>query len=319
MQRIGVIDIGSNTIRLVVYEVSEPLLTGGERVTRHQGDPGFEIIMDESIIAGLSSYVEAGTLSDRGIAKACDSIDDLKARADLVSCRRLFPFATAAIRNCTNSRRVVREIEDATGLAIDVLSGEEEAELGFVGASIGMDMHDGVLVDLGGGSAEVTLISEGVPSRSRSIPMGCVVAYARYVSMVFPTMEEAEAIERGFEELARESGILDERPERTFYGLGGGTLSIARMLAQMHGSSEPEKVVTHAGIRKIASFLEEDPSSFAHTAIKAVPGTVHMLIPACVIFGFLMDAFGCDVLHPCKHGIREGYLVSKALPRLHRS
>lgn len=87
-------------------------------------------------------------------------------------------FATASLRNITNTDEAVREITKATGLAIDVVSGKEEATLDFIGATHDLDTsHDGLLVDIGGGSTELVSFEKGQILQAVSLPIGSLSLY----------------------------------------------------------------------------------------------------------------------------------------------
>lgn len=116
----GVIDVGSNTIRLVIYEVKENRI---------------ESLFSNKNTAGLIGYVNDGELSRKGIRKACDVLNSLQKVAAHAQVEKLYVFATASLRNIANTKEAVEEIEKETGLDIDVISGHDEAELDFEGGS----------------------------------------------------------------------------------------------------------------------------------------------------------------------------------------
>lgn len=162
-RRIGIIDIGSNSIRLVVYE-----LTAGS---------AYRVVDESKRSARLSGKVTPdGRLESeqiRGIVEILQHFQKLCAAHRTDSIRTV---ATAAIRNATNSEQIVAELESATGLRIEVLSGDEEAQLGFYGMINTMEMTDGFLIDIGGGSTEISLFRDRKLLRSVSLPYGCVNA-----------------------------------------------------------------------------------------------------------------------------------------------
>ena len=113
--KIAIVDLGSNTIRLSVYHILP--------------DGGFELLFSEKEMAGLVSYVHKGTLSPEGIQRACGAIQDFQAllrQFDLEAptcCHRV-------LRNIRNTEEAVEWIREATGVVVDVISGELEAKLG---------------------------------------------------------------------------------------------------------------------------------------------------------------------------------------------
>lgn len=147
MARLGVIDLGSNSVRLVVYETK-----------REDAAKPFRTLVDEKKMAGLAAYVTDGALSSAGIARAVTVLSDLLKLADNLNCARVDIFATAVLRNCANSKAATAAIETAINHRVRVLSAREEAHLGFVGASIGTPLAAGTLIDVGGGSTELTAL-----------------------------------------------------------------------------------------------------------------------------------------------------------------
>ena len=142
----GVIDVGSNTIRLVIYELKENRI---------------ESLFSNKNTAGLIGYVNDGELSRKGIRKACDVLNSLQKVAAHAQVEKLYVFATASLRNIANTKEAVEEIEKETGLDIDVISGHDEAVLDFEGAAHAQKLKDGVMVDIGGGSTEVVAFADG--------------------------------------------------------------------------------------------------------------------------------------------------------------
>ena len=116
----AVIDIGSNSMRLTVYETTE---TGG-----------FTILFKDKVMAGLAGYVEDGALSLDGIARAVLGLMSFRNTLEALNITQVSVFATASLRNITNTAQAVSTIQRATGFSIEVISGEEEARYGYAGA-----------------------------------------------------------------------------------------------------------------------------------------------------------------------------------------
>ena len=165
MGRYAVIDVGSNTVRLCAYDVPKKKSVRG-------GKPRKIIDVKESI--GLSAFVEPpaggfsmdgsrpGTMTQAGIDAAAKAVKRQVKRAQAVCADQVWVFATAALRNCANSATAVAAVEEEAGAAVEVLSGEEETRLGLLGARLAFPLEEGVLIDVGGGSTEVTrLFAEG--------------------------------------------------------------------------------------------------------------------------------------------------------------
>ena len=107
MARLGVIDLGSNSVRLVVYETK-----------REDAAKPFRTLVDEKKMAGLAAYVTDGARSSAGIARAVAVLGDLLKLADNLNCARVDIFATAVLRNCANSEAATAAIETAINLSL---------------------------------------------------------------------------------------------------------------------------------------------------------------------------------------------------------
>lgn len=121
----GIVDIGSNTMRLVIYKVE-----GGKP----------RVLLNKKEMAELASFIQDGMMVADGINRACYILDSFNLLAKDLGVNNLHVFATASLRNISNSQAAVSEIEDRTGLAINLLSGAQEAEYDFVGAARTIDL-----------------------------------------------------------------------------------------------------------------------------------------------------------------------------------
>lgn len=163
MSRYAIIDFGSNTIRLCIYRVDDP---HAEPITRKS----FSTLLNVKEMAGISSYIQDGVLTSKGIKKAARIIRDHAQCASYFDCDAITVFATAVLRNCKNSKSAKRAIEKACGLPITILTNEEEAHLGLVGARLDCTLANATVVDIGGGSTELTALTRGVERVGTSIP-----------------------------------------------------------------------------------------------------------------------------------------------------
>lgn len=290
MQKIGIIDAGSNTVRLAVFEV---------------GGDSFVELLDVKKVAGLSAYVVDGSFTQAGIDKATRSLLEHIQVAKNVGCDDVKIFATAVFRNAKNSSAIVPAIEKRIGQKIDLLSGFDEARLGLKGAFYGMDVTEGTLIDLGGGSCEVTSFGPRKMSTC-SLPLGCVSSYAKCVGEILPTMEEYEAIKADAKEALSD---IDFKLRGNLYAIGGSVRAIAKMTRDSKQLEKTPKHVRRSDIADIIEFFKNDKAAFAHTAIKAVPDRVHSLLPGCAIIETIMDEIKSEQLDICKGGLREGYLL----------
>ena len=115
----GIVDLGSNTIRLSIYQ--------------YEGEH-FRLLLNKKTMAGRAGYVQDGALSDGGILVACRVLSSYRALLSNFSVSEMHVFATASLRNISNTGEAVEAIRDVTGVTVEVLDGETEAALSFKGA-----------------------------------------------------------------------------------------------------------------------------------------------------------------------------------------
>ena len=303
--RYALIDLGSNTIRLCIYEVSS---SQKQNLTRKD----ITILLNYKIMAGLASFVKEGEISKKGIKKAINTINAHLKRASHFNCKEIHVFATAVIRNCANSEEAAKAISEACKIPLKVLSTWDEAHLGFCGASLDRPIEDGLLIDIGGGSTELTVVNKTKDSNSISIPQGSLSSYSSYVAGIIPTQSEIMSIQNGFKENLQASGFgLFKQKE--LYGIGGSIRSAAKVYGDVCNDGERDICLLPDQIDEIFWRYKTDPDTFLHKALQTIPDRIHTFIPGCVIIKELFDLTQAQKLTICKSGIREGYLVDRIL------
>ena len=305
----GVIDIGSNTIRLTVYE----------------GDPAtgkFSTFFKLKTMAGLVSYIEkkSGRMSEEGVQKLIEVLDGYLACTarfkDLVG---PFAFATAGIRNAKNANEVIEHVKHACGIDIDLVSGREEAELGYLGAMRQSALTRGVQIDVGGGSTEVSTFDQGALIHAHSIPEGSLSLFSSQVHGLLPTPREAD----GIRELIREqlAGV------KAFAGFScpvasgtGGTLRAATRLrnAWAPDKNGPQARLTRAQMDAVVDRVFYDPHGSVRDILRIAPERVHTCIPGLLVASEILSLFGARELEVHDFGVREGYLLAKVFDRHQR-
>ena len=305
MSRYGIIDCGSNTIRLCIYEVhnipQQPL--------RKQD---INTLLNYKIMAGLASYVKDGTMTEAGIKKTIKTIKAHLRRASHFSCKRIDIFATAVLRNCNNTREATAAIETGIDQPITILSNEEEAHLGYVGACLDRNLTNGTMIDIGGGSTELTHISNGIDLDKTSIPQGSLSSFAKYVRGILPTPKEKNAIAKHFRSLASKESIeLFEADQ--MWGIGGLIRSAAKVYGDLCNNGERVEYLLPEHLDVILSLYDKDPDVFTHKALHTVPDRIHTFIPGCIIIKEIFALYKAKRLDIVKFGLREGYLAERVL------
>ena len=160
-ERIGLIDIGSNTIRLVIF--------GYNKKT------GLNEILNIKTPARLSQYLtKSNEMNDEGIHVLKETLSSFRKVADKFNVDALYPIATAAIRQSKNREAIIKEIKQDIHIEIQIVPEEDEAFYGYYAITHTTDIENGISVDIGGGSTEVTLFKDKQLKESHSFPFGVV-------------------------------------------------------------------------------------------------------------------------------------------------
>lgn len=309
MANYGIIDCGSNTVRLCVYQV------------RNDAKPPFrkrdmKTLLNHKTMAGLASHVIDGSMTARGIDRAAETIRDHMQRAEYFGCKQLDVFATAFLRNCRNSAEAKTAIEAKAGIGINLLSARDEAHLGYLGAACAEDdMREGVLIDIGGGSTEFTRISKGRDSDNVSIPCGSLSSFSKQVAGIMPTPSEMERIVLEFRTEAAQQAHYHGMHCATVYGIGGSIRGVAKIFGEMFCSGSKPACLTAEDVEKLLSVYRHDQNAFAHSALQAVPDRIHTVVPGCLIAQEILREFSAEDIRICRCGVREGYLIERLLSK----
>lgn len=296
----GVIDIGSNTIRLTIYDIDEKRRT-------------FSTFFKLKNMAGLVSYIDkkSGLMSEAGVRCLIEVCQEyLACTSRFKELDGPYAFATAGVRNAKNAREVIERVERECDIHIDLISGREEAELGYVGAMYKSRLTTGVQIDVGGGSVEVSTFEKGSILHAASFPHGSLSLFGQCVHDLLPTPAEADRIR----DLIR-ADLAGEKEFRGFAcetasGVGGSVRGARRLRnAWIPGHAD----ISDVSADEIATILERvayDPHQAARDILRVVPERAHTCIPGLLVVQTVMQQFGATHLEVNDFGVREGYLLT---------
>lgn len=211
---IGVIDIGSNSVRLVVYEKPTRAITP---------------LFNEKVLCGLGrGLAKSGTLNAKGVELARASLNHFTRVSRAMGVEKLHLLATAAVREAGNGPQFVTEVEAICKARVKVLSGGEEARLSALGVIAGLPNASGISGDLGGGSLELVEVEKGKIGRSATLGLGPL----RLAEIAGDDRGAAlKAIDAALAEVA----WLGEARREVFYPVGGAWRTLARVHIEQHG------------------------------------------------------------------------------------
>lgn len=277
---INVIDIGSNTIRLVTYEKGRTVSNFG-------------------INSEIISDTKNGILSVHGIDKLCSILIFLKQKSQN---EKIYAFGTYAMRVLRNKEEVLERVEKETGIKIDILSGKREAEYDFYGllGTISPD-ESGIGVDLGGGSAQILIFNKGKLSKSLSRPIGCRRVKNRFSKGREVTKTEQVKIR---EYIQKNLQIKKGKRCEKIYMMGGTAKAALKLYRYLEGKNAD--IIKVCDIEKIINFIEETDEK----AIKRIfRSRYDNIVVGIIIMHEIAEFFGAKSIHIKRCGVRDGYVL----------
>jgi exopolyphosphatase/guanosine-5'-triphosphate,3'-diphosphate pyrophosphatase len=291
LEPIGVIDIGSNSVRLVVYE-------GAVRSPTP--------LFNEKVLCGLGrSVASTGALDSEAVDRAVKALERFRAIAHVLKVKNLKAIATAAVREASNGAAFIARGEAAAGCMIEVLSGEKEAKLAAQGIMMGFVDADGIAGDLGGGSLELIDIAGDTLREATTLPLGGL----RLIDTTGNKLEKAVDI---IDQAIARVPWLARGTARNFYAVGGTWRALAKM--HMESVNYPLRVMQgyELPLREAIGFSEmvrrsKKPHSLP--GISAIARARREVLP----YGSLVMERLLRQMQPQKvvfsvFGIREGFI-----------
>jgi len=298
---VAVIDIGSNSVRLVVYEsMTRSLVT----------------LFNEKTLCGLGREVQTtGLLAPDAVAKALTSLRRFRALCRVMKVGRVYAIATAACRDATNGPDFIAKAERICGVKIEILSGPREAKLSALGVISGIHKPDGIVGDLGGGSLELIDVQGNRVRSGVTLPLGSLALQ----DLSHKSLKRAERIVRN--DLSDVAQLKAGRA-RTFYAVGGTWRALARIhivqsgypLRVMHGYSipAPDALDFARRLRRLAA-----ANMLADIEVVA-DARRPLLTYAALVLEYIIRVAKPKTIVFSTFGVREGLLYSM-LPQAERS
>jgi len=302
--RLGVLDIGSNTGHLLVVDA-------------HRGAAPLPAFSHKEPLR-LAEHLDAdGAVSQAGIDALAAFTSQAQRVAEEKGCEDMLAFATSAVRDAVNAEAVLAEVEERTGLAIVVLSGEDEARLTFLAVRRWLGWSAGRLwvFDIGGGSLEVAGGADEEPDAAWSLPLGA----ARLARQHFAGDRPDEVVLRELRkqvraEIARDAGRLLRlgAPDHA-----AATSKTFRSLARICGAAPSAEGPLVARSLPLAELSEWIPklTAMSHEELAALPGVsanrTHQIVPGALVAEAVMDLFGLSALEICPWALREGVILER--------
>jgi len=293
--RIAIIDLGSNTARLVVFGAV----------------PGYSYRLEDEIreVVRLRQGMTDKGLSDDAVSRALSAMRLFKRFCDSAGADVILPTATSAVRDAPNGAAFVDRVRDELGLELRILDGEREAYYGVIGALNEVGLRDGCILDIGGGSAQVSEVRETRYISGESRTLGSLALTERFVRKDPASRKEVEALRGEIDAQLSTIPFLTENRGKPLVGLGGTIRNLGKIesirqqspLNTLHGF-----VLTRDSIEASVEMFRELPLARR----QKIPGLSEdrgdiILAGALTVLGVL-ERLDTDALTISTAGLREG-------------
>lgn len=302
--RLGVLDVGSNTVHLLVVDA-------------HRGGHPTPMTSEKSALRLAESLDETGRLTTSGADALVRAVATARASAKAAGCRDLLAFATSALRDAPNSAAVLARVYAETGVALEVLPGEDEARYTFLAVRrwFGWSAGQLLVLDIGGGSLELAGGLDELPSVAVSVPLGAGRLTREWFSTDPPPRREIDALRAHVDAtLAPAAARLTKlgTPDRAV-----GTSKTFRTLARLTGAapssagSRARRALTDTGLHQLAAFISRMSAADLAELDGVSPSRAHQLVAGAVVADAAMHALGVKQLEIGPWALREGVILRR--------
>ncbi len=297
-ERLAVLDLGSNAVRLILATVT----------------PGvdFRVLRQERVQTRLAGH-RRGLLPRAGVEQTLKAVSRFLAEVRQGSSPRVLAVATAAIRDAPNADRLLASLRRDEGVKVRVLSGLEEARLGAAAVLWRRPLDRGSIVDLGGGSLQVTRVRAGRIVRVASVPLGAVRTTLRFLRHDPPRAREIQTLRR--ETRDRLLGVLPRaHPGDALIGLGGSLRALGRVFLKSidrNGATPHWLRLRREEIAGLRARLEPLTVRQRRRVRGLKAERADVIVAGAVVIEELMTLGGYEILTVCDEGVRHGLLLQE--------
>jgi exopolyphosphatase / guanosine-5'-triphosphate,3'-diphosphate pyrophosphatase len=302
--RLGVLDVGSNTVHLLVVDA-------------HHGARPVPQTSEKSVLRLAEQMDAHGKITREGADHVIRTVRDAVESATAMGCEDLMAFATSAMRDASNSVAVLNRVHAETGVKLEVLSGEEEAILTFLAVRRWCGWSAGrlLMVDVGGGSLEIASGMDEEPDVAVSLPLGAGRLTRSWLTHDPPRRRELDALrEHIVEQLVQPARKLHEAgtPDRVV-GTSKTIRSLARLSGAAPSSAGPRvrRTLTDAGLRQVIAFISRMSAEDLAELEGVSASRSHQLVAGALVVQATMCALDVDEMDLCPWALREGVILRR--------
>jgi exopolyphosphatase/guanosine-5'-triphosphate,3'-diphosphate pyrophosphatase len=302
--RLGVLDVGSNTVHLLVVDA-------------HRGGHPMPMSSTKATLRLSENIDDAGRITTSGAQRLIRTVDEFAGISQSSGCGELMAFATSAVREAENSDEVLAAVRDNTGVALEVLSGQDEARLTFLAARRWFGWSAGRILnlDIGGGSLELSTGGDEDPDCALSLRLGAGRLTRDWLQCDPPDKRRIAVLRDWLDaELADAAKDLKAggKPD-----LAVGTSKTFRSLARLTGAAPSgaglrvRRTLTAAGLRQVIAFISRMTAADRAELEGVSVDRSRQLVAGALIAEAAMRALNLDQLEICPWALREGLILRK--------
>ena len=292
--KLAAIDIGSNSIKLVVVEA--------------ETSKAFTVLAQEREVVRLGQETLVnGHINEAAMRRATTSLKRFRDVAEANGAEKIAAIATASVREANNSAEFIRTVEEQTGLRVEVLSGLEEARLIGLAASQGCTERGvtSLNIDIGGGSTEISIFRDGEPLKLVSMKIGAVGLTDRLIRCDPPSPSELHALRSEIRvSLERSAGELREQNWDQTTATSGTALAISAALNRAAIVDLPELKRLNARIAALSLVERRNVQGLS-------PQRADIIVAGGTVLEEVMTALGIESLRICDWSLREGVIIDR--------
>jgi exopolyphosphatase/guanosine-5'-triphosphate,3'-diphosphate pyrophosphatase len=292
--KLASIDIGSNSIKLVVVEAA--------------AEDSFAVLASDREVVRLGQETLVNRhIGEAATRRAIDCLKRFRAIAETHGAERIAAIATAFLREANNAGEFIRAVEHETGLRVEVLSGIEEARLVGLAASHGCAENGltSLNIDIGGGSTEISIFREGEPLKLVSVKLGAVGLTDRFIRSDPPAPDELDQLRSEIRSsLQSIAGDLLQQGWDSATATSGTAVAIG---AAFNGST----TITLSELKRLNAKLASLTIAKRRTIMHFAPLRADIIVAGASVLEETMNALAIESLRICEWSLREGVIIDR--------
>ena len=294
-QRIAVIDLGSNTNRLIIMETRLGF--------------SYRLVDEVREVVRLRQGLTKKGLNEDAITRGLSTLRLYKDFCQQTNVSQILATATSAVREAANGRAFLQQAEDELGISIQLLDGDQEAYYDTLGALNEIELQEGVVLDIGGGSIQLSDVQKRNFVRGNSLLLGALALSERFVTEDPISNKEYKAIEKEISRQLEKVTWLPDKTGQRLIGLGGSIRNLALIEANRQKyplNSQHGFVLKRSSIKKSITLFKELPLKERQKIPGISSDRADIILPGAMVLLKVMDRLNVNQMELSVGGLREG-------------